>query len=454
MPSRSHAVPMLQAFGLAIFIFPADTVIKAVGAQGYVGALIGMFAFGAFLAATLLGLHNPLERRHPIRAALLLLWAAVLLTYIVMDRSSMTDAQILGADRMLMQLAIITGVALVAAECLGSLHDIRRVLRAVVWGGAFCGVIAALQFYVRLDLTPYLRMLPGFTLNSDNPAIVARGALNRVSGTTLTAIELGVVAGMLLPLAVYLGIYDTQRTALKRWAPVCLIALGITTSVSRSGIIAIILSFAVLVALMPVRQRLVALAAAPVAIVGVYMSAHGVLSTLLSFFAAGSSDDSVKARLVDYPYVAQQVNQAPWLGHGGGTYAPIDSTYILDNQWLKTAVENGLVGIIALALFFAVPFFAALIARWHSNDAEFRLLCAALAGPVLAAAATSFTFDSLSFATFSNVNALVIGMIGACWRLAARAERVALEGGHGPPVTVVTGERPVLSLNSIQSAGG
>ena len=101
-----------------------------------------------------------------------------------------------------MRMAVITGVALVAAECLTSLRDVRRVLRALVWGGAFCGFVAALQFWISLDITPYLRMLPGFTINFDNPAIVARSGLSRVAGTSITAIELGVVAGMLLPLAI------------------------------------------------------------------------------------------------------------------------------------------------------------------------------------------------------------------------------------------------------------
>jgi O-antigen ligase len=416
--------------------------------------LIGMFMLGAFLAATLFGIHNPLECRHPIRAALIPLWLSVLITYVVMDRAGMTAVQLKGADRLFMQLAIVSGVALVAAEGLESLQDIRRVLRALIWGGAFCGVIAALQFYLRLDLTPYLRMLPGFALNADNPAIVARGAVNRVSGTTLTAIELGVVAGMLLPMAIYLALYDRHRKPLSRWAPVALIGLGITTSVSRSGIIALVLAFAMLIALMPARQRLLAVAGAPLGVLAVYMSAHGVLGTLLSFFEAGSSDDSVKARLVDYPYVASLVNQAPWLGHGGGTYAPVDGTYILDNQWLKTAVENGLLGIIALALFFVVPLFAALIARWHSRDPELRLLCAALAGPALAGIACSFTFDSLSFATFSNVYALVIGITGACWRIAARDERRVADVALRSHVAVVTGERPVVNINSVQSAGG
>ena len=99
-----------------------------------------------------------------------------------------------------MQLAVITGVALVAAECLGSLGDLRRVLRVLCWGGAFCGLVAALQFWISLDVAPYLRELPGFSLNFDNPGIVDRGALNRVTGTAINPIELGVVAGMLLPL--------------------------------------------------------------------------------------------------------------------------------------------------------------------------------------------------------------------------------------------------------------
>ena len=114
---------------------------------------------------------------------------------------------------MLMQLAVITGMALVAAECLTSLHDVRRVLEGAVWGGAFCGVVAALQFWISLDIAPYLRELPGFSLNFDNPGIVDRAALNRVAGTAIHPIELGVVAGMLLPLAIYLAIYDTDRSA-------------------------------------------------------------------------------------------------------------------------------------------------------------------------------------------------------------------------------------------------
>ena len=210
IPSRSHAVPMLQLFALTVMVIPSDTVIKAVGAQGYAAGLVGMFAFGAFVAATLLGMHNPMSHRHPVRSALCLLWLSVLVSYVVMDADVLTTAEIASADRFLMQLAIITGIALVAAECLTSLGDIRRVLRALTWGGAVCGVVAALQFWISLDLSTYLRMLPGFTVNFDNPALVARSSLHRAAGTSILSIELGVVAGMLLPLAVYLAMHDTE----------------------------------------------------------------------------------------------------------------------------------------------------------------------------------------------------------------------------------------------------
>ena len=65
--SRSYAVPILQLFALTVMVFPSDAVIKAIGAQGYVASLVGIPAFAAFLAAILLGLHDPLRHRTPIR---------------------------------------------------------------------------------------------------------------------------------------------------------------------------------------------------------------------------------------------------------------------------------------------------------------------------------------------------------------------------------------------------
>jgi O-Antigen ligase len=414
----SQAILVLQLFALMLFVIPSDTVIPAIGAAGYPAALVGLAAFAAYGASIMLGLYNPLALRHPIRPVLCLLWLSVLASYVLMDRGALTTTELAGADRLLLQLAVITAVALIAAEFLGSLDDIRRVLRVLCWAGAFCGVVAALQFWVSLDLARYLRELPGFSLNANDTGIGIRDGLNRVSGTATYPIELGVVAGMLIPLAVYLGIHDTDRSLWRRWTPAALIGLGVPVSVSRSAVLAAAVGLGVLVLLMPAPHRLVAICAIPFAFVAVFLAAPGVISTLSSLFGAGASDPSIASRVSDYPLVEHFVHQAPWFGRGGWTYMPHNAFQILDNQFLQTAVELGLFGLLALTVFLVWPAISALAARGRSSDPELRLLCAALAGSALAAAVGSLTFTALSYPMFAGVYALVIGLIGAGWRLA------------------------------------
>jgi hypothetical protein len=425
--SRSDAVVLLQVFVVALVLIPSDTVIAPIGAAGYPASLVGMFIFGVFCVSVLLGLHDVGRSRHPIRGVLAVFWLAMLASYMLIDRGELTRTQIAGADRALIRLAVITGVALVAAEWLRSLNDVMRVVRVLCWGVAFCCFVAVLQYWISLDLAQYLRQIPGFVVNQDNPTVTARGGLNRVAGTATNAIELGVAAGMLIPLAVCLGLYDRDKSPFKRWAPVTLISLGVATSVSRSAVIAVVVAFATLVVLMPPRQRLAAICGLPIALAGVFMSAHGLIGVLASFFAGASTDDSVLYRTHDYPVAEALWQAAPWFGHGPGTYLPVDPLNIFDNQWLDTAVELGSVGVVALFVFLFVPALIALAARRFSTTPELRLLCAALAGAGFAATLCSITFDSMSFPMFLNVYALVIGLIGACSRLAL-AERENARG--------------------------
>jgi O-antigen ligase len=225
-----------------------------------------------------------------------------------------------------------------------------------------------------------------------------------------------------------------------------LIGLAIPASVSRSAILATALALAVLIALMPSKQRLLALGAVPVAIAAVFMTAHGLIGTLTSFFEAGTADQSIATRVDDYPMVERLVRETPWFGRGGGTYLPDNAIDILDNQFLKTAIELGLFGVFALAAFFLVPALAALVARRHSRDPELRLLLAALAGSALTATFCSLTFDSLSFPMFTNVHALILGMIGAGWRL-VRAEAKAV-------APIPTGSFAGPFNHAVQPAGG
>jgi O-antigen ligase len=416
----SHAVRLLQVFSILLMVLPGDYVIKAIGGDGYAAALVSYVMFFMWAAGTLLGHHNPLEYRYPVRITLAWMWIATLASYVLMNRAFLSSVQTTSATRWLMQLAGMSGIVLVAAEGLHTLEDIRRVLRALIWSGAFCGIVAALQFKARTNLLHYYLKIPGFSVNaadSANAEIILRGGQNRVPGTATDPIELGVAAGMLLALAAYMMMYDTERPKWQRWVPLLCIALAVIASVSRSGIIAVVAALGVLVLCLPPVRRLKGFAAVPVALGAVFVGAHGLIGTLSSYFLAGTSDSSVSHRTNNYPFVEQMIREAPWFGQGGGTYIPLSAVNILDNEYLTTSIELGLIGLLATVVYLAWPIVAAFVARSHTNNQELRDLCAALAGAELAAVLCAATFDGFSFPMFFNLQALVAGLVGAVWRL-------------------------------------
>jgi O-antigen ligase len=260
----------------------------------------------------------------------------------------------------------------------------------------------------------------GFERNGDYSGFQGRDALVRVTGMANHPIEFGVVAGMLLPLAIWLGLYGRGQSALRRWLPLVLIGMCIPMSVSRSAILASVTSVAVLLVALPAAERARVIVFTPVAVVGVFASTPGYLRTMYGLFTVSSTDPSVANRLNNYPRVLAAVQARPWLGAGGGTDIQTDLTKVLDNQYLKSAIELGLVGVLALILYFAVPVIAMADVAIKARDPEFRALCGALAGAALAAAVASYTFDSFSFAQFASVHALVVGLCGTCWLHAHR----------------------------------
>jgi O-antigen ligase len=422
---RSHPILILQIFAITVMVLPGDYVFRPVGAAGFPAGIVGMFAFLLWAAATVWGLHDPQRRRHPVRGAFCAFWMINLVSYVLMS-PDLTPEQTLSAQRFMMQLAAMTGIALIAAECLDSMEDVRRVLRALSWGAAVCGVVAALQFWGNFDVSHYLK-LPGFTvntLNGVNNAIESRNGFNRVSGTATTPIELGVVAAMVLPIALALAIHDVKRSFRARWAPVPFIALAIPASVSRSAVVGIVVAIGTLIVLMPARQRIVAMGGLLLAVAAVFMTSHGLIGTFVAYFSGHDANSSAH-RVDNYSYVEQLVRQAPLVGHGPGTYIPdlanvASEIHILDNQYLTTAIDLGLIGVLVLAVLFAVPMIAALKARKRSRNPELRLLCAGLAGSVLTAGICSAFFDSFSFPMFYSLFALLAGLAGAFWRIAQR----------------------------------
>lgn len=423
----SFAVRILHAFSVALMVSPGYYVIAAVGADGSAAAIVSYFMFAVWIAGTLSGHHNPFAYHYKIRISLAWMWIVSLASYLLMNRTLLTGIQLAAASRWLMQLAGMSGIVFMAAEGLHTLADIRRVLRTLTRGGAFCGIVAALQFKAHINLANYLK-LPGFKTNSyisETATIVQRGGENRVPGTATDPIELGVVAGMLLVLAVYLMMHDTSQSKWKRIIPVPCLAFAVAASVSRSGVIATAVGLGVLIISLPPVRRLKGMAAVPVALAVAFVGSKGLLGTFRDYIFAGTSDPSIQHRTSNYPYVEQLVRQAPWLGQGGGTYIPQaagSSAHILDDQYLTTAIELGLLGTAALFFCLSWPAIVAFVARRHTINPELRDLCVALAGADLAAMICSATFDGSSFPMFFNLQSLIAGLIGAAWMIVHREE--------------------------------
>jgi hypothetical protein len=132
-------------------------------------------------------------------------------------------------------------------------------------------------------------------------------------------------------------------------------------------------------------------------------------------------------------------HESPWIGRGLSTFIP--SIYrTLDNQYLGTLIESGLLGLIALLALLVGSVSIGLSIRARSSDPEVRSLSYSLAVSAAVAVVSFFTFDAFGFPMLSGMLFLLLGCLGALWRLEIgnrQPERVLIKREHARPVVVV-----------------
>jgi polysaccharide biosynthesis protein PslJ len=121
------------------------------------------------------------------------------------------------------------------------------------------------------------------------------------------------------------------------------------------------------------------------------------------------------------PYITAH----PWLGQGFQTFFP-QTYFFVDNQYLTSLLETGVFGLLALVACFATGWFTARSARAAATDSRTRDLGQCLAASVAAAAVCFASFDALTFSIAPGLFFLLLGCVGAAWRL-ARARRLAAD---------------------------
>jgi polysaccharide biosynthesis protein PslJ len=412
---RLGPVRILQTYVVLMVLIPSTYIIEPLGGQGTPATVLGIFALLLWGLAILVPGEHLARTVMPVRVVMGVLVGIILVGYTVLHSHYVRVDELLASDRMVLQVLSWAGVALLAAEGLRDREELRRVLRVLCVCVAVMAVVGVLQFRAGIDLAALVGNIPGLHENAEHFAILERSGFRRPSGTAAHPFEFGSVIAMTLAIALTLARFDLGRSRVRRWLPVGLMAIGIPVAVSRSVILAgLVVLVMVIVGLEP-RMRPRALGSVAAFVVAIYVTTPGLLGTLRDLFVHAGQDNSITLRTDDYSAVMGYVQQSPLIGRGPGTFLPLNY-FFLDNQYLLTVVEIGIIGLIVVIGYLFSAAFLGRGARHRSADPETRDLGQALAAASVAAAVVSFTFDAFSFMMFAGYVPLVLGAAGALWK--------------------------------------
>jgi O-Antigen ligase len=348
---------------------------------------------------------------------------SALLSYAVGFMRGLTTMEANGADRRMLLFCILSGAILGAADGIPNWLRLNSVVNTMVWCGGIVAAIGVFEYMTEIDVTEYL-IFPGLQAKGWAVGFELRGTSYRVASTTEHFIELSAMLALCLPFAIHLARFGQQRWR-RRIGMLCalLIAAGIASTVSRTGIVAIGLMVLVLFPVWGWRMRynVSVMTFGLVAVLAVVNP--GLIQTLFTIFNDVGQDLSINTRTEDYPVVFHYVAQTPWLGRGTGTWIP-PQYRILDNQWLVTLLDCGIIGVVAMFALHVTGIVLAYKALQRSTVEKDKHLCAALISTQVIALVVAATFDSLSFSTYATIMALTLGLCGTVWRLTHPARTI------------------------------
>lgn len=434
---RFDAATFLIVYAFLLFLFPSQLIVPQIGSPGTPASLWAwaglLWWLGMYAAGWLSG-----ERR-PVRIAALGLMLAVLASYasamargwyapadahqetdevtnlVAATAGEIQDVMIRAADRGLLTLIAWLGILLIASDALRVRSRVDRVIKGVVTFIAVMAGIGIVQYFSGLEITPFYD-IPGLAVNSEFGGVGDRSVVRRVLATAVHPIEFGVVVAAALPLALHRAVHSTRK---RTWVPVAILAIAIPMSVSRSAVLVAGVSALVLIASWPPAWRRRAILIAPFVAVGLRFLVPGLLGTVRSLFTNLFNDPSTQGRLDDYDVVFAIYADQPLLGRGLYTFVP-EHYRIVDNQFLITLLELGLIGLIALLVFFGTGYLTAHRAYRIAADPELKHLSLALSASIAGIVVSYATFDALSFPKVAGMTFFLIGLAGTAYRLAQK----------------------------------
>jgi hypothetical protein len=416
--TRNHALGAVEVFVALQLLLPSKLTVGPLGQVGTPATIWGLLCLLWYGLSVLSPSSGLCRGRQPVRYAFGFLLVTWLFSYLALNARLAPAIEQTGSQATIFRLLGWIGVGLLAADGLRSVDELLRLSRFLVGMVAIVATVAMLQF-VNVDVVDPLTRLPGFTIVGDLTSTAQRGSFNRVAGTTGHPIEFAALITMVLPLALQIAPWSRNR---KVWfGAAALIGIGVPISISRTAFLGVAIGLALLLPHWGARR----LRDTGVAIVGlaafVFVAVPGLLGTVAQYLGLRSGGDtSLATRTGDYAAVAPFVEHSPIWGRGVGTFIP-PQYRILDNQYLMSLIDTGVLGFIALVALFLIPIFCARDAWSHARAAGddcFRDIARGLFAAVVVAAVCLATFDAVSFWSFFAIAMVMLGMCGAASRLA------------------------------------
>jgi hypothetical protein len=308
---------------------------------------------------------------------------------------------------------------------------VERLITVLVSAACIVGLAAAVQRQTGFNLFDHLHaLLPGFHFNlAGEVGAEDRGGTLRATASAGDPIELSASMAMLIPLAAYLAVSRRQRAW---WLAVIILLLGDFAGGSRTGLVGVAVVLAVFVWLRP-RQTLRCWPAMIPILAIVHVAAPGALGGVKELFfpkeglAANQSETYYEptptgAKLVlssRLSRIGPELNEFseynPLVGQGYGTRITgralvADNAIVLDDQWLGTLLETGVLGVLGWIWLFWRAIRRLGARAKLERDAREGWLPVALAASIATFASSMLFYDALSFDQASQLAFTMIAL--------------------------------------------
>ena len=303
--------------------------------------------------------------------------------------------------------------------------DVDRILKVLVGSGAIVAVFAIIESRIDYNVFNDLGRVIPFLRLQDVPDVPGRGARLRVFASAQHPIALSAAMVMLVPLAAYLAVRTSRRLW---WVAGGLMIVAAVATISRTGILMLFVILVVFAVLRPADARRALPIGLPLLIM-MHLAIPGALGSLHDAFvpkgglvAEQESDPGElgSGRVADLGPALDQAARQPVLGEGYGTRITDNNqakANILDNQWLGTLLETGIVGVFAWIWLFARTV-RRLGARARSDPGgDLGLLMTGLAASITAFAVGLFTYDAFSFIQVTYIMFILVALSSVLLRI-------------------------------------